>query len=69
MWLLTFFAVQACVAGRAHTLAVDAAATILALKVAVAHVFHHLTALTCGVTYQSGVRGERSEVRFTPKER
>lgn len=54
-------------AGCTHTLAVDTTAAVLALKVVLAHVFHHLTALTCRVTYQLGVRGERSMVKFTPK--
>lgn len=36
-----------------YTLTVDTAATILALKVALAHILHHLTTLTCRVTYHS----------------
>lgn len=48
--ILTFFAGLARVSGGTHTLAVDTAAAILALKVAVAHIFHHLTTLTCRVT-------------------
>lgn len=44
-----------------HTLSIDTDAAILAMKVALARVFHHLTTLTCGVTYQgSGVKGRWS---------
>lgn len=45
--VLTFFTVQSCEPGRAHTLTVHTAAAILALQAALADVFHHLAALTC----------------------
>ena len=49
MLLLTFPAGWACVAGHTHALAVDADAAVLALKVALAYGFHHLTAFACRV--------------------
>lgn len=50
MPLLTFPTVWACVAGHTHALPVDADAAVLALKVALAYSFHHLTAFTCRVS-------------------
>lgn len=57
--LLTFLTVQARVTRRAHTLSIHTDAAVLALKVVLAHVFHHLTTLTCGGHISgSGVRGQ-----------
>lgn len=48
--LTFFFTVQARVARRAHTLALDTAAAILALNVGLADISHDLAAFTCRVT-------------------
>lgn len=55
----TFFTVQACVAFRAHTQSIDANAAVLALQVALAHLFYHLTALPYG-GIKSIRKGQRS---------
>lgn len=48
--LTFFFTVQARVARRAHTLALDTAAAVLALNVGLADISHDLATLTCRVT-------------------
>lgn len=52
---LTFFTGRARVCRATHTLAVDTAAAVLALKVAAAHISRHLTAFACRVTRDNEV--------------